>query len=298
MTQSIQRVLLQSPLLRLLCFACALILLILPLLPLANRLAQLALGTLIFLALAWIWEKSFEPRGAGTYGLTLDVRWGMQWVLGLTAGFVAVGAVFATGLLMGVIVEARWANDIDALALLTPMATAVLVGIWEEGLFRGVVLQNLWESLSKTLSQSRALGLAIAISSILFAGAHSFTDNVSPAAIAFFVGNGAVWCFAAVRTERVALCAGMHSAWNFAQLNVFGFAMSGNASTSSALVPEISGSAWLTGGEYGPEGGVLGGVGLLVMFGLIALCTRSAGPSAGPSTGSSASPVLSQEQER
>lgn len=48
----------------------------------------------------------------------------------------------------------------------------------------------------------------------------------------------------------------LHFAWNFTQSGIYGAITSGNEKTSSLIVSKIQGSAWITGGEFGPEGSI------------------------------------------
>jgi hypothetical protein len=50
---------------------------------------------------------------------------------------------------------------------------------------------------------------------------------------------------------------GMHFTWNYVQGFVFGLPVSGYTFSPSLLKVQVHGAAWLTGSEYGPEGGLL-----------------------------------------
>jgi hypothetical protein len=50
---------------------------------------------------------------------------------------------------------------------------------------------------------------------------------------------------------------GMHFIWNFLQGFFVGLPVSGLMFSASVLTARVQGPAWLTGGNYGPEGGVL-----------------------------------------
>lgn len=50
---------------------------------------------------------------------------------------------------------------------------------------------------------------------------------------------------------------GIHWAWNFAQGNIFGFAVSGEKAGESLLQARIEGAGWLTGGAFGAEASVV-----------------------------------------
>jgi hypothetical protein len=50
---------------------------------------------------------------------------------------------------------------------------------------------------------------------------------------------------------------GMHFTWNYVQGFVFGLPVSGFTFPHSLLKVQVHGAAWLTGSDYGPEGGLL-----------------------------------------
>jgi len=49
----------------------------------------------------------------------------------------------------------------------------------------------------------------------------------------------------------------MHFVWNFLQSFFLGLPVSGIFISSSVLAARVQGPVWLTGGDYGPEGGLL-----------------------------------------
>ena len=77
--------------------------------------------------------------------------------------------------------------------------------------------------------------------------------------------NGMVWGIPFIMTKNLGLSIGQHMAWNFTQTQL-GFTMSGNKALSSFYSIENNGSDLLTGGEYGPEAGILGLTGFFMML--------------------------------
>jgi hypothetical protein len=67
-----------------------------------------------------------------------------------------------------------------------------------------------------------------------------------------------------MKTRSLWLPSALHVAWNFAQTGVYGFPTSGYAfADRTLLLVGQTGPGWLTGGGFGPEGGILGTVALL-----------------------------------
>lgn len=107
---------------------------------------------------------------------------------------------------------------------------------------------------------------AILVASGLFGLAHAFTGHFGVAAFLGLTLNGIVWCICFRLSGSLALPIGMHAAWNFSQLYMFGLAMSGNAPGPRLIALEGSAPAIWSGGEYGPEAGIGGLIGMIVLM--------------------------------
>ena len=86
-------------------------------------------------------------------------------------------------------------------------------------------------------------------------------------------------------TGTLWLAVGMHTGWNFFLGTVFGFPVSGIVERSVFLT-ESDGPALLTGGDFGPEGGLLAAVVLLLGTAALYLpaCRLRLRPTPSPST--------------
>ena len=83
-----------------------------------------------------------------------------------------------------------------------------------------------------------------------------------------------MYALAFVRTGRIWMPIGLHAAWNFTQGSIFGFPVSGATDWSEGLVRQAEvGSDLITGGAFGPEGGLVGIAFRFVVIGLIVLAT-------------------------
>jgi membrane protease YdiL (CAAX protease family) len=97
----------------------------------------------------------------------------------------------------------------------------------------------------------------ILISSILFTLLHLLNPNLTALAVLnlflfgvfaslFALYEGGLWGIFAI-----------HTVWNWAQGNLFGFSVSGSdLSPATFLRFSLTGPDWLTGGKFGPEGGL------------------------------------------
>jgi membrane protease YdiL (CAAX protease family) len=130
-----------------------------------------------------------------------------------------------------------------------------LVALFEETLFRGYALQTVSRSFGNTG--------AIVGTGLLFGALHLVNPTpglpewlklVGCLCVAFY---GSLAAIARLVTNGLWLPIGMHLAWNLLEEFVFGFPDSGVPSTSSLLHATVRGPVLLTGGGYGPEGGLV-----------------------------------------
>lgn len=125
----------------------------------------------------------------------------------------------------------------------------ILVGYWEELVFRGYILQNLSDGLG--------IKTAIIISCILYGLIHSTNPNASLLSSSIIVLFGFLRIFGYLATKMLWLSIGMHIGWNFFQGPIFGFAASGHKKATLINQTITSNKEYLTGGDFGPEGSLL-----------------------------------------
>ena len=124
-----------------------------------------------------------------------------------------------------------------------------VIALLEEVIFRGILFRLL----------ERGLGswLALAISALIFGWFHIGNPGaswISSAAIA--LEAGVTLAAAYMLTRNLWLCIGLHWGWNFFEGTVFGYSVSGT--THSVLIQSYTtGPSLWTGGEFGPEAGLI-----------------------------------------
>lgn len=125
-------------------------------------------------------------------------------------------------------------------------ALGIASGIFEETLFRGILLRQL----------ERLFGTwwALAATSVLFGAVHMHNPDATwTGAISIMVEAGILLGGAYLYTRRLWLAAGLHAAWNFTQAWVFSVPVSGTGQSIGILVTRRTGPVWLTGGDFGLE---------------------------------------------
>lgn len=238
----------------LLYFAFIAVMLLNSMLPISNRgflvaaFWQSLIGLGVILASFKIMTAVFDHCPLASVGLAFHPRWWRELCRG--------GAVGAAMLLVSVGLEcvcgsARFAFTPHPMGGTGCLALVVfaLAAANEEAVFRGYPFQRLTESIT-------ALG-AVAVSCVLFGIAHlsnphrTWISTVNTALV------GVPFCVAYLRTRALWLPVGMHFVWNFLLSFFLGLPVSGLTLPVSVLTARVRGPIWLTGGQYGPEGGLL-----------------------------------------
>ena len=177
------------------------------------------------------------------------------------SGFMAA-AVFLIMMFTGLIevIGINWgsANEPGSLAsyltvmgfssLLFLLLMDIIIGWWEELVFRGYLLQNMIEGMG--------LKIAIVVSCVIYGIVHSMNPNATLLSTGIIILFGFLRIYGYLATKLLWLSIGMHTGWNFFQGPIFGYAASGHK-TATLITHTANGPDWLTGGEFGPEGSVL-----------------------------------------
>jgi len=110
------------------------------------------------------------------------------------------------------------------------------------------------------------------MSSVMFALLHIFNDGISVMAIVNITLFGLMMALYMLKQGSIWGVCAIHSAWNFVQGNVFGVQVSGMPLTESLFVSELTGSKWITGGDFGLEGGLT--VTIVLLAGIVVIMLR------------------------
>jgi membrane protease YdiL (CAAX protease family) len=152
------------------------------------------------------------------------------------------------------------------LGVLGSLGYFITIGFQEELIFRGYQLLNLIESLD--------LLKGLIISSAFFAFAHLFNPYVSILSTLGIFFSGLFLAYGWIRTRQLWLPIGLHIGWNFFEGVIFGFPVSGTE-TYRIISHSVSGPTLMTGGDFGPEAGLILLPVLAIGSGLIWFYTRS-----------------------
>jgi membrane protease YdiL (CAAX protease family) len=202
-----------------------------------------------FLGLSWIFVRFVDHRDFSTLGLALQPGWakqlGMGLALGTTLQFIVMAILAATHSVhyspIAVYSAHIW-RLVGANILLFMFAATV-----EELAFRGYAL--------KWLMWSIGTPAALVLSGILFGAAHLTNPNPTFFSTLNTALAGILMAIPYVRTRSMWMQIGVHWSWNLVLCTVVSLPVSGINFGPALFVTENSGPRWLTGGNYGPEGG-------------------------------------------
>lgn len=219
--------------------------------------AEKAVILLSALGATWVLTSRVNRKPLRSVGL---------WLHGATLREVGTGSLLGFLMMAGIyIVEAALGFITPSSGPLDPAGALRVTGVslfWfaagamaEELLFRGYAFQTLIQAvtfLPATLLMAAVFGLA-----------HLQNPHVTAFSLCNVVLAGILFSFAYMKTRGLWLPFGIHFAWNFSQTTLFGLPTSGTLDPSHALFNAAqSGPAWIGGGEFGPEGGVLATIAL------------------------------------
>jgi membrane protease YdiL (CAAX protease family) len=190
------------------------------------------------------------------------------WLAKLAAGW-GLGA-FLILVVFGILVAGGWltieSSPWQPLDVAAVILVAVVVGFNEELAFRGYIMQR--------LGQAWGMPLAVAASSILFGLVHVLNPNVTALGIVSVCFSGLLYACAYLVTRSLWLPMGLHMSWNIVQMHILGFPGSGHV-RPSILRSVTHGPDLVTGGAFGPEGGIVVIGVVLVAIALLLLLYRT-----------------------
>jgi membrane protease YdiL (CAAX protease family) len=233
----------------------------------AYGLAELGWGSLGLGAAGLGFGYLLDRRTAADYGLGLDTQWWRDAVFGVALGVglptvvltveLAVGWTTVTAVLpttTGGTFGLGVTSAVVGLALLVPFF--VVQATAEEILVRGYLLTNLAEGAAGAIGKTASTIAATVLTGALFGLIHWTNPSATPLSVVNITLYGILFGACYVLTGRLGIACGFHIAWNYT-LSLWDLPVSG-LNTGVALVgTESTGPELVTGGAFGPEGGLV-----------------------------------------
>ena len=197
--------------------------------------------------------KVIEKRSLSSIGFNKN-NWLKKYSLGFLIGLVMMSIIVLILLSFGYITVEK--NPIQLVGISAISSILVILFGWiiqgatEEILTRGWLLN--------VLSTKYNIGVGLLISSTLFGLMHLTNPNVNYIAVINIILVGLFYGLYVIKTNDLWSVCGMHSAWNFAQRNIFGFEVSGlDISVGTLIDLNLVENDFITGGVFGPEASIV-----------------------------------------
>jgi membrane protease YdiL (CAAX protease family) len=210
-----------------------------------------------------------DQQPAGALGFPLAPVALPQLAGGFAIG--AVGLLVACSVLV-VIGALRYSNDEGSIGgwaggMLNMMIVLLIPAAAEEALFRGYPFQKLVAGFGAVVATIGA--------SAVFAAAHAQNPSINGFALVNIFAAGVVLSIAYLRTRSLWFATGVHLGWNWGMAALLDLPVSGLELFDAPLYEPVDrGPSWLSGGAFGPEAGLAGLVGLLLVLAGVIWITR------------------------
>ena len=218
------------------------------------------ISLLVFFRVTVIEKRSFSSIGFNKN------NWLKKYSLGFLIGLAMMSIIVLILFPFGYITIEK--NPIQPVGVSAIASVLVILFGWIiQGATEEIVTRG-W--LLNVLSTKYNIGVGLLISSTLFGLMHLTNPNVNYIAVINIILVGLFYGLYVIKTNDLWAVCGMHSAWNFAQGNIFGFKVSGlDVSVGSLIDLNLVGSDFVTGGIFGPEAGITATFILLASIGIL-----------------------------
>ncbi|WP_258000408.1 CPBP family intramembrane glutamic endopeptidase [Bacillus sp. Marseille-P3661] len=216
------------------------------------------LGSLLMTLLAW---KLLNRKSILDLGLLINVSHIKDLAAGLILGSCSMTAIFVILLVTNAIqLENSLLAPQFSIYSLSFLILFILVGFSEEIFFRGYIMCTM-------VGRYHSTWLSYVVSAIVFSIAHGSNPNISLLGLINIGLVGLLFSYMYWTTKNLWMPIGYHITWNYFQGNVFGFPVSGTDPHGLYNITVNDTANTFTGGEFGPEGGILATV--IIFIGII-----------------------------
>lgn len=214
------------------------------------RLTFLATG----LGAGYLCARLLEGLPWRSLGLTLHDHWIRDLIVGSLVGIAGLAFAVIIALARGGFRFSLVPGELVMSSVRSLIASGLLMfvaALAEEAAFRGYPLQ--------TFVRARLVVFGVLVTSVPFGLIHLGNPNIEPFALINTILAGVWLGVAYLKTRSLWFPLGVHWGWNLALGWIFGLPVSGLRLVGTPLLTGYDlGPAWLTGGNYGIEGGLAG----------------------------------------
>ena len=200
----------------------------------------------------YICARKLEHRSFGSVGFKPHSGWLYLFAIGTLLGAGTLGLAIAAETVVGSATFRPQGNStVQLLSTLVPLFAVFLIpAAVEELIFRGFAFQALVHNAGPVV--------AIGIMSVSFGLAHLGNPNPTLISTANTVLAGIWLSVAYLVTRSLWFSTALHYSWNLAMVYLFGLPVSGISTFDrfGVLAGQDRPPVWVSGGDYGPEGGI------------------------------------------
>ncbi|MGN6715565.1 CPBP family intramembrane glutamic endopeptidase [Anaerocolumna jejuensis] len=223
------------------------------------------------IAFFFSWVKFVEKRPVRSLGF--QARSPLKsYTFGFLAGLSAITAIILILLLTGAIKLNYYPIEYGYMVLNfgTAALSWMVQSASEEIAIRGWLIPSLEKKSSPIM--------AITITSVIFGILHLFSSGVTILSFTNLILSGIFFAGYAILNGNIWGVCGLHFAWNFALANIYGLPFSGFAVNGARIFKaQQAGPRLLTGGDFGPEGGLVTTIILLAGIAVLVLKWKKSG---------------------
>ncbi|MGQ4832559.1 MAG: CPBP family intramembrane glutamic endopeptidase [Candidatus Asgardarchaeia archaeon] len=219
--------------------------------------SSLDLHLLVFTILVAVYfsKKHFE-NPISSLGFEINLKMALLSLGFFLLGVMAIGLIVVLFLSLDLATIEIAKENIAFETFIITFLNFFILAMIEEIVFRGYMISVLKKAFSALNS--------ILISGLLFALLHIFTPNFSIISFIQLFTAGALLGFAYIKTRNIYTVTAFHFAWNISEGLIFGLPVSGHRYQGIIKINPLDNI--LTGGAYGPEGGLIGVVITVLIF--------------------------------
>lgn len=233
--------------------------------PLALR-KLIVCGTQILLFFVWVTFVEKQPiQSVGFRGKHPFRRYMTGFILGVGTISIVVFILLAAKMIT---MEYDTPTSNDVILHFAMIAVGWMIqSASEEIAIRGWLIPRLAKRCSPLIS--------IFITALLFGVLHLFSAGVTVLSFLNLILSGVFFASYAIKDGNIWGVCGLHFAWNFALANIYGLPVSGFAENGIKLFrTQQIGSSIFTGGDFGPEGGLVTAIILLLAIAVLMMNWR------------------------
>lgn len=231
----------------------------------AGRFVSQIIGLLCLILVLYIILKTIDRKRFRDIGFTFISRdTGTDLIYGLFMGAVSMTVIFIILLITNNIkLDRGLLYPVFSMSTLFGLISFVIVGISEELLSRGYCI-NALNVMGKPW-------MSVIISSVIFSLLHLLNPNLRVFGLLNIALVGILFGYMYLKTNNLWMPIGYHITWNYFQGDIFGLPVSGLNQKGVYNISTYTDNL-LTGGNFGPEAGILATIiiimGILLIWGM------------------------------